>query len=208
TALVCGCLWGSLLDPNAHLFPTQAHLLSSSCVAQPSRNITIEIKREPPLVQVGDSVALIPGGARRNLFSCRWFRGDKYRFFEIVEYMPFNASLDYKDAYSGRESIDLYCRLHIRNLSLWDSNFYRIEKITSNNTWEAGETALLVQGKESGRVSPSPFPPNLPFRWWLHLHNWWQSLLISSLIIWWQWWDQKYFPLPERTLEVINRSSQ
>ncbi|XP_062818549.1 pregnancy-specific glycoprotein 22-like isoform X2 [Anolis carolinensis] len=138
-----------------------AHLLSSSCVAQPSRNITIEIKREPPLVQVGDSVALIPGGARRNLFSCRWFRGDKYRFFEIVEYMPFNASLDYKDAYSGRESIDLYCRLHIRNLSLWDSNFYRIEKITSNNTWEAGETALLVQGMHSSCLLIFP-PPHLP----------------------------------------------
>uniref|UniRef100_A0A803T538 Immunoglobulin V-set domain-containing protein n=1 Tax=Anolis carolinensis TaxID=28377 RepID=A0A803T538_ANOCA len=132
-------------------------------------NITIKIKQKPPSVQVGDSVALIPEGSQRNLSSCRWFRGDRDRFFEIVEFMPFNNSVDYKEAYSGRESIDLYCELHIRNLSLWDSNFYRIEKITSNNTREAGETALLVQGKESGRVSLSPFPPNLLLLWGLGL---------------------------------------
>ncbi|XP_062818551.1 pregnancy-specific beta-1-glycoprotein 6-like isoform X2 [Anolis carolinensis] len=124
-----------------------AHLLSSSCVAQPSRNITIKIKQKPPSVQVGDSVALIPEGSQRNLSSCRWFRGDRDRFFEIVEFMPFNNSVDYKEAYSGRESIDLYCELHIRNLSLWDSNFYRIEKITSNNTREADKHRYWSRGR-------------------------------------------------------------
>ncbi|XP_067318551.1 carcinoembryonic antigen-related cell adhesion molecule 3-like [Anolis sagrei] len=110
-------------------------------------NITVGIKNEPHSVKVGENVVLIPGGSRRNLFSCRWFRGDKYRYFEIMEFLPFNSTVTFKDGYTGRESIDSDCKLHVRNLSLWDSNFYRVEKISFNNTMYVGVTALLVLDK-------------------------------------------------------------
>ncbi|XP_042295837.1 carcinoembryonic antigen-related cell adhesion molecule 5-like [Sceloporus undulatus] len=136
-----------------------AHLLSSSCfaVTHAARNTSIEIKQKPDMVAVGQDVTLYPGGTKP-ILSCKWLRGDKFKYFEIFHYLLFNSSLEYKEAYTGKETIHSDCSLHIRNLSLSDSNFYAVHKKTTKNDTEVGVLALLVRPKvePESRAALSP----------------------------------------------------
>ncbi|KAH0631663.1 hypothetical protein JD844_006109 [Phrynosoma platyrhinos] len=123
-----------------------AYLLSSSCftLTHAGKNVSIEIRQEPRFVEVGQDVSLIPGGSK-HIISCKWLQGDKYKYFEIFRFLAYNSSVEYKEAYSGRQTLKPDCSLHIRNLTPADSNFYAIHKVTARNKTEVGVRPLLVR---------------------------------------------------------------
>ncbi|XP_053253816.1 uncharacterized protein LOC128418307 isoform X2 [Podarcis raffonei] len=91
----------------------------------PGDEITIDL--EPVTPEIGMDVTLIPKGIG-SYASCTWFRGSKEKSKQILTYIPPpNSSLEYHFAYTGRESVNAECALHITKLTPQDATLYLLQ---------------------------------------------------------------------------------
>uniref|UniRef100_A0A670ZY78 Immunoglobulin V-set domain-containing protein n=1 Tax=Pseudonaja textilis TaxID=8673 RepID=A0A670ZY78_PSETE len=136
-----------ILQPLQHL---QGYLLSSSCTfVSQAGNTYISIKTVPPRPSVGKEVTFIPVGSMENVSLCWWYRGPIQKKNEIVTYQTSPVlRVNYSNAYTGREQIQLDCSLSITNLTFRDNGFYAIlKKRTVQNAYDKGEVLLKITGK-------------------------------------------------------------
>uniref|UniRef100_A0A8D2JE70 Uncharacterized protein n=1 Tax=Varanus komodoensis TaxID=61221 RepID=A0A8D2JE70_VARKO len=133
------------------------HISSSSCfkLSQAASNISVKIRMEPKYALVGKDISLIPGGTKTGIVSCSWYRGEKTFPLQILTYRPRNSTLEYREGYSGRESVSEECALHIRHLGLGDSDFYSMHKATANFS-EVGVLPIVVQDDPIGPKAVTP----------------------------------------------------
>uniref|UniRef100_A0A8D2JHV6 Immunoglobulin V-set domain-containing protein n=1 Tax=Varanus komodoensis TaxID=61221 RepID=A0A8D2JHV6_VARKO len=94
----------------------------------------------------GQNVTLVPGGDLKSVIKCSWYRGKRNQIL-TYQLLPLSEHR-YGLAYTGRETINPDCSLHIVNLTHLDTGFYTIQK-QKNGTEpaEMGKTFLLVGGK-------------------------------------------------------------
>ncbi|XP_067318554.1 carcinoembryonic antigen-related cell adhesion molecule 3-like [Anolis sagrei] len=71
---------------------------------------------DPSNPSEGENVSLIPDVGPRNLTSCQWFRGRVVRTNTILIYF-FSRTPKPGPNYTGRETVDSNCSLHITNLA-------------------------------------------------------------------------------------------
>ncbi|XP_044290676.1 carcinoembryonic antigen-related cell adhesion molecule 16-like [Varanus komodoensis] len=118
-----------------------ASILSSCFLltrAQDGRPQVIPITWSPQYPTAGENVTLTPGGTLEKVVSCSWFRGtvtDVAKRILVYYVPPLTQGQVNGPSYTGRETVDLECSLHIQNLTLTDSGNYTVSK-------EGGVTAI------------------------------------------------------------------
>ncbi|ETE59569.1 Carcinoembryonic antigen-related cell adhesion molecule 3, partial [Ophiophagus hannah] len=81
-----------------------------------------------------------------NISLCWWYRGPIQKKNEIMTYQTSPIlRVNYSNAYTGREQIQLDCSLSITNLTFRDNGFYVIlKKRIVQNAYEKGEVLLQI----------------------------------------------------------------
>uniref|UniRef100_A0A8D2KVI7 Immunoglobulin domain-containing protein n=1 Tax=Varanus komodoensis TaxID=61221 RepID=A0A8D2KVI7_VARKO len=123
------------------VFVMKSSILSSCFLltrAQDGRPQVIPITWSPQYPTAGENVTLTPGGTLEKVVSCSWFRGtvtDVAKRILVYYVPPLTQGQVNGPSYTGRETVDLECSLHIQNLTLTDSGNYTVSK-------EGGVTAI------------------------------------------------------------------
>ncbi|XP_034294318.1 carcinoembryonic antigen-related cell adhesion molecule 3 [Pantherophis guttatus] len=145
-----GCLERGWSFRQRKLWPTMVlagYLLGSSCIlGSQAGNTYIAVRIEPPRPLIGREVIFIPVGSMENISLCSWFRSRIQKENKIVTYQTSPIlRVNYSNAYTGREQIQLDCSLSITNLTLGDAGFYVILiKGAAKNAYEKGEVLLEI----------------------------------------------------------------
>ncbi|XP_067316904.1 carcinoembryonic antigen-related cell adhesion molecule 6-like [Anolis sagrei] len=116
--------------------------------AQSGTTTTISVRPSKPIE--GGDVSLIPASIPASTVSCRWFRGGDALANTILVYYISSPPTQRPGAnYTGRETIDSNCSLHITNLAGNYSGTYLFLLDSTVETLK-GEVELLVSEPVSG----------------------------------------------------------
>ncbi|XP_042294762.1 carcinoembryonic antigen-related cell adhesion molecule 16-like [Sceloporus undulatus] len=110
---------------------------------------TVSVTLDPSQPIEGQSVTLRAGGVPNGTVFCRWFRDKSADTHLILIYYlpPFKGHTE-GEGYTGRETMDSDCSLHIKNLILNDTRTY-IVMMDGPGLVNQGQVDLVVRALES-----------------------------------------------------------
>ncbi|XP_053123633.1 uncharacterized protein LOC128332883 [Hemicordylus capensis] len=128
--------------------------------------INVGITLKPPAPVAKRNVTLVPGGEVADVDTCFWFRGgkeEKHRIFSYLLSPHFTPKQG--PAYTGRETGDKNCSLHIRNLKAEDTgNYVVLKQKLASSEFLQGHVYLLVKDSKNKAIQGETENPHALLR--------------------------------------------